>query len=319
MLLEGGHPVRFELDFRTHPGPRGEIGLITLRAFPPVREDLLGRAVHAASDAEVAVVFAGLGEEFESEGFDRSSLELPSEQLELIAAVAAANPATVVVVSAGAQVLVDWAEQVPAVLLVWYPGQELGDALAHVLLGQAEPGGRLPMTFPARPEDAPVLEPGPDDPAANEWHYREGLFVGYRHYDRAQLTPVYCFGHGLGYTTFDYEDLRVERKHREDFGVEVEVAVRIRNSGSRRGKEVVQLYVGSEQVSRPLWELRDFRTIVLEPGGEKDLPFTLRERAFSQWDSDLGDWAIVSGVHTIGVGSSSRDLRLTATLADLGA
>jgi beta-glucosidase len=312
--LESGRPVRLELDFRTHPGPRGEIGLITLRAFPPAREDLLRRAVQAASDADVAVVFAGLGEEFESEGFDRSSLELPSEQLELIAAVAAANPATVVVVSAGAQVSMDWAEQVPAVLFVWYPGQELGDALAHVLLGLAEPGGRLPMTFPARPEDAPVLEPGPDDPDAKEWHYREGLFLGYRHYDRAQLTPAYCFGHGLGYTTFDYDDLRVERR-----GPEVEVAVRVRNSGRRRGKAVVQLYVGAERADRPPWELRDFRRIALDPGREEDVCFTLGERAFSHWDSELGGWAILSGAQKIAVGSSSRDLRLTATLADLGA
>jgi len=316
--LEGARPVRFELDFRTHPGPSGEIGLITLRAFPPAPADLQERAVQAASDADVAVVIAGLGEAFESEGFDRSSLELPAEQLELISAVAAANPATVVVLSAGSQVLMDWAEQVPAVLLVWYPGQEFGDALANVLLGRAEPGGRLPMTFPACLEDAPVLEPGPDDPVANDWHYRDGLFVGYRHYDRDQLTPAYCFGHGLGYTTFDYEDLLVERKGRADRGLEVQAAVRVRNTGSRSGKAVVQLYVGSERADRPPWELRDFRSIALDPGAEKDVRFTLRERAFSQWDSELADWAILPGPHKIAVGSSSRDLHLTATLADLG-
>jgi beta-glucosidase len=315
--LERGRPVRFELDFRTHTGPSGEIGLITLRAFPPTPENLLRRAVQAASAADVAVVFAGLGEEFESEGFDRSSLELPTEQLELIAAVAEANPATAVVVSAGAQVLLDWAEQVPAVLLVWYPGQAFGDALARVLFGRAEPGGRLPMTFPGRPEDVPVLAPGPDDPSTNEWHYREGLFVGYRHYDRAQLTPAYCFGHGLGYTTFDYEDLRVERKSRADGGFEVEAAVRVRNSGSRCGKAVVQLYVGAERADRPPWELRDFRAIVLDAGAEEDVRFTLRERAFSEWNSELGGWAILSGAQKVAVGTSSRDLRLKATLADL--
>jgi beta-glucosidase len=310
--LEGGRPVEFELEFRPQPDSKGEqIGLVTLRAFPPAPADLQERAVQAAADADVAVVIAGLGEEFESEGFDRSSLELPAEQLELIAAVAAANPATVVVVSAGAQVLLDWAEQVPAVLVVWYPGQEFGDALAEVLLGRAEPGGRLPMTFPARPEDAPVLEPGPDDPAANEWHYREGLFVGYRHYDRHRLTPAYCFGHGLGYTTFDYEDLRVERN-----GAAVEAAVRVRNTGGRRGKTVVQLYVGSEHPERPAWELRDFRSVLLDAGAEEDVGFTLPERAFSEWNSELGDWTIIPGTHTVAVGTSSRDLRLTATLAD---
>jgi beta-glucosidase len=318
VTLEGGRPVQFELDFRAHPGPAGAIGLVTLRAFPPAPEDLHERAVEAAASADVAVVVAGLGEEFESEGFDRSSLELPAEQLRLISAVAAANPATLVVLSAGSQVLMDWAEQVPAVLLVWYPGQEFGDALAQVLLGRAEPGGRLPMTFPARANDVPILEPGPDDPLANEWHYREGLFVGYRHYDRHQLTPAYCFGYGLGYTTFVYEDLRVERKSGVERGLEVEAAVRVRNTGSRRGKAVVQLYVGSEHTERPLWELGDFGNVVLDPGAEEDVRFTLRERAFSQWDSALGDWAMIPGSHKVAVGSSSRELHLTATLADLG-
>jgi beta-glucosidase len=313
VTLEGGRPVNFELDFTVQPSSEGEeIGLITLRAFPPAAQDLRERAVQAAADADVAVVIAGLGEEFESEGFDRTSLELPAEQLGLISAVAAANPATVVVLSAGAQVLLDWAEQVPAMLLVWYPGQEFGDALADVLFGRAEPGGRLPMTFPERPEDAPVLDPGPDDPVGNQWHYREGLFVGYRHYDRHQLTPPYCFGHGLGYTTFAYEDLQVERQ-----GLSVEAAVRVRNTGRRRGKTVVQLYVGSERAERPPWELRDFQSVVLDPGAEEDVRFTLAERAFSEWNSDLGDWAIIPGAQTVAVGTSSRDLPLTATLADL--
>ena len=318
VTLEGGRPVHFELDFRAHPGPAGEIGLVTLRAFPPAPEDLQERAVQAAAGADVAVVVAGLGEEFESEGFDRPSLELPAEQLRLISAVAAANPATVVIVSAGAQVLMDWAEHVPAVLLVWYPGQELGAALAKVLFGRAEPGGRLPMTFPARLEDVPVLEPGPDDSEANEWHYEDGLFVGYRHYDQHRLTPAYCFGYGLGYTTFELDDLRVEQQSRADRSVEVEVAVRVRNTGSRRGKAVVQLYVGSELAERPPWELKDFRSVALDAGTEEDVGFTLPERAFSRWDVELGDWAMIPGAHKVAVGTSSRDLGLTATIADLG-
>jgi beta-glucosidase len=318
VTLEGGRPVDFELDFRVQPSSEGEeIGLITLRAFPPAAQDLHERAVQAASDADVAVVIAGLGEEFESEGFDRTSLELPAEQLRLISTVAAANPATVVVLSAGAQLLMDWADQVPAALLVWYPGQEFGDALADVLFGRAEPGGRLPMTFPARADDAPVLEPGPDDPAANEWHYREGLCVGHRHYDRHQLAPAYCFGYGLGYTTFEFEDLRLERKNRADRGLEVEAVVHVRNTGRRRGKAVVQLYVGSEHLERPPWELKDFRSVVLDAGAEKDVRFTLRERAFSQWNCELGGWAIIPGTHKVAVGTSSRELHLTATLADL--
>jgi beta-glucosidase len=310
VTLEGGRPVPFELDFRSTPGPNGEIGLITVRAQPPAPGDLLQRAVQAAKEADVAVVFAGLGEEYECEGYDRESLELPREQQELIAAVADANPSTIVVLSVGAPVLLDWAQGVPTLLLVWYGGQELAPALADVLVGRAEPGGRLPMTFPARPEDAPVLDPAPDDPTADTWHYREGLFIGYRHFDRYELEPAYCFGHGLGYTQFSYEDIQVERSGRD-----VEVKVRLRNSGARRGKEVVQLYVGSEDPSRPVRELKAFQRIELDAGGEGELTFKLDERAFSQWDSDAGGFVVIPGRHEIAVGRSSRDLCLTENIA----
>ena len=309
VVLEGGRRVPFELDYRMAPGPVGEIGLITLRARPPEPAGALERAVEAARAADVAVIVVGLGDEYECEGYDRTSLELPREQTDLIAAVAAANPRTVVAVSAGAPVLLDWAARVPALLIVWYGGQELGPALAEVLLGQAEPGGRLPMSFPARVRDAAVLDPAPDDPAG-AWHYREGLFIGYRHFDRHQLEPAYCFGQGLGYTRFSYEELHVERNGRG----ELEVAVRIRNLGGRRGKEVVQLYVGSEDPNRPRRELRAFARIDLDAGAEGELSFTLGERAFSRWDEEAGRFALIPGKHEIAVGSSSRDLRLTETV-----
>ncbi len=307
--LEGGKPVAFEFDYRTTPGPRGEIGLVTLRAQAPEPPDLLDRAIAAASAADVAVVVAGLGEEHECEGYDRATLDLPREQHELITAVAAANPRTVVVLSAGAPVSVEWAEQVPALLLVWYAGQELGPALADVLIGRAEPGGRLPMTFPARPEDAALLDPAPDDPETDRWHYREGLFIGYRHFDARGIEPAYCFGHGLGYTTFSYEELRVEPA-----GPEVRVAVRIRNRGERRGKEVVQVYIGTEDVTRPLRELKAFAPIELDPGAEGELTLFLDERAFSQWDGEQGRFAPIPGRHGVAAGSSSRDIRLTESI-----
>jgi beta-glucosidase len=310
VVLEGGKPVTFEFDYRMAPPRDGKsIGLITLRAQPPEPEDLLARAVEAATEADVAVVMVGLGEEHESEGYDRTTLELPQEQRELIAAVAAANPNTVVALSAGAPVSLDWAERVPTVLLVWYAGQELGAALGEVLMGYAEPGGRLPMTLPARPEDAAVLDPAPDDPETSKWHYREGLFVGYRHFDRNQLEPAYCFGHGLGYTRFAYEELLVERN-----GDHVEVSVRIRNRGRRRGREVVQLYVAFEDPSRPPLELKAFERIDLDPDAEGTLTFVLDDRAFSQWDSEAGRFVPIPGSHEIVVGSSSRDLRLRKNL-----
>jgi beta-glucosidase len=306
VALEAGKPVAFELEYRMTPGPEGEIGLVTLRARLPEPEGLLERAVDGASAADVAIVVAGLGEEHECEGYDRTTLDLPPEQRELIAAVTEANPRTVVVLSAGAPVLVDWAEDVPAVLLVWYGGQEVASALGQVLLGRAEPGGRLPMTFPARPQDAAVLDPAPDDADTCSWHYREGLFIGYRHFDRHELEPAYCFGHGLGYTRFGYEQLHVERNARG----ELDVVVRIRNRGDRRGKEVVQVYVGSEDPARPRRELRAFGRIDLDAGAAGELTFTLGERAFSQWDGEAGRFTPIPGRHEIAVGRSSRDLRL---------
>jgi beta-glucosidase len=172
-------------------------------------------------------------------------------------------------------------------------------------MGYFEPGGRLPMTFPARPEDAAVLDPAPDDPNTGAWHYREGLFVGYRHFDRYEREPSYCFGHGLGYTRFDYEELRVGRN-----GDQVEVSVRIRNRGGRRGKEVVQLYVSSEDPGRPPLELTAFERIDLDPDEASTLTFALGERHFSRYDSEAGRFALIPGRHEIAVGSSSRDLRL---------
>ena len=303
--LEGGKPVPFELDYRMTPGPAGEVGLVTLRARAPEPENLLERAVEAARRTDVAVVVTGLGEEYECEGYDRSSLDLPQEQRELIVAVAGANPRTVVVVSAGGPVSLDWTEEVPAILVVWYGGEELGPALADVLFGRAEPGGRLPMTFPARPEDAPVLDPAPDDQDSGAWHYREGLFVGHRHYDRYGFPPAHCFGHGLGYAHFEYEAMRVERNGRE-----VEVAMRLRNASRRRGKEVVQLYVSSADTSRPPLELKAFEPVELAAGADAEVTFTLGARAFSKWDDEERGFLPIPGEHEIAVGSSSRDLRL---------
>jgi beta-glucosidase len=295
-------PSPFE-SFRALAGPSADIR----------HEPELPQAIDAARAADVAVVFAGLGEEHESEGFDRTSLDLPREQLELITAVAAANPRTVVVLSVGAPVSLDWAKHVPAILLAWYGGQELGPALAAVLTGGAEPGGRLPMTWPADAGEVPVLDPGPDDRDADVWHYREGLFVGYRHFDKHELEPAYCFGHGLGYTRFGYEGISVERTRDGEF----HVSVRIRNRGARRGKEVVQLYVGSADPSRPPLELKAFSCVELDPGAEREIAFSLAERAFSHWDSEAGRFAPIAGAHEIAVGSSSRilPLRTTVTLS----
>jgi beta-glucosidase len=306
--LRAGEPVELEIDFRAEQFMESRAGALSFRMRLPAPPDILERAVEAARQADVAVVVVGLGEELEGEGRDRVSLALPTEQAALVRAVAAANPRTVVVVNAGSPLLLDWAEQAPALLWAWYAGQEYGNALADVLLGAADPGGRLPTTLPAHPEDAPVFSPVPD-PETLEWRYDEGLFVGYRHYDRRGVEPAYCFGHGLSYTSFAYDDLRLEWA-----GGSLEVSLRLTNSGGRRGKEVVQLYVGCELPERPLRELRDFAAVVLEPGESRELRFVLGERALSQWDALQHNWTRIQGPLTVAVGSSSRDLRLEAPI-----
>ncbi|MGZ4411032.1 MAG: beta-glucosidase H [Gaiellaceae bacterium] len=307
--LAAGRPVELEIDFRAEQFMESRAAALSFRMRPPAPPDILDRAVAAARRADAAVVVVGLGEELEGEGRDRSSLELPREQAELVRAVCGANPRTVVVVNAGAPVVLDWAEQAPALLWAWYAGQEYGNALADVLFGAAEPGGRLPTTLPARAADAPVLSAAPD-PATLEWRYEEGLFVGYRHYDRHAVEPAYCFGHGLSYTSFAYDDLRVGEVSTDG----VEVALRLTNSGERRGKEVVQVYVGCELPERPLRELRDFAAVTLDPGESREVCFRLGERAFSRWDAHEHRWTRIPGPLTVAVGSSSRDLRLSAPL-----
>jgi beta-glucosidase len=310
VALRAGERVPFELVLRGQKGgAMNQAGLISLRCAPPAPVDQLERAVAAARDAEVAIVVVGLGEALECEGFDRETLSLPEEQLRLLEAVAAAQPRTIAVVNAGAPILLDWAERIPALLWAWYPGQEYGDALADVLLGAAEPGGRLPTTLGRRGEDYPVLDPRPD--AANEWHYDEGLLIGYRHFDRRELRPAYAFGHGLGYTEWSYDGLDIEPTK-----AGATLHVRIRNSGARRGKEVVQAYVAptDADATRPVRELRAFTAVDLDRGEERTVDLKLDWRSFCGWDEASGSWTRLPGPFEVAVGRSSRDLRLTATL-----
>ncbi|MCL2552299.1 MAG: glycoside hydrolase family 3 C-terminal domain-containing protein, partial [Actinomycetia bacterium] len=205
-------------------------------------EELLDEAVAAARAAHTAVVVVATTERVESEGFDRTGLRLPGRQDELVARVAAANPRTVVVVNSGAPVEMPWREEVAAVLLAWFPGQEAGAALADVLLGVREPGGRLPTTWPARLADAPVSRVTPQN---GQLVYEEGLFIGYRAWDRVPAVPAYPFGHGLGYTTWAYESLTLEPGSLQD-GTLAQAVVKLRNTGARHGREVVQLYLRPE-------------------------------------------------------------------------
>jgi beta-glucosidase len=229
-------------------------------------------------------------------------MRLPGEQDELVAAVAAANPRTVVCVNAGSPVAMDWADAVPTILQCWLPGEEWGHALADVLVGARAPGGRLPTSFPVKVEDSPAHDTYPGKEGRVD--YADGLLMGYRGYDRAGTAPRFCFGHGLTYTTFDYSDLAVDGRR---------VSVAVTNTGDRDGEEVVQLYVHRVDAPtlRPERELRRFAKVAIAAGATQTLTFELDDRCFSEWD---GGWRIPDASWEVHVGRSSRDLRVSGAI-----
>jgi beta-glucosidase len=258
----------------------------------------IAEAVAMAAASDVAIIVVGTTEEVESEGFDRSSLALPGRQDELVRRVVAANPRTVVVVNAGAPVLLPWADDVPAVLLAWFPGQEFGAALADVLTGAAEPGGRLPVTWPRSEDGLPSATP-----TDGGLRYDEGIFIGYRWYDREGRTPRFPFGHGLGYTTWDH--LAIEP-------VAGGVTVRVRNTGDRAGREVVQVYASrpDSAVARPPRWLAGWAVVEAGPGEEVTAEVAIAPRAYEHWSVADGGWRTESGTFVLSAGSSSADLPL---------
>jgi len=290
---------------------RGQVRGLLVGAGPPVLTDPIAAAVAAAAAAEVAVVVVGTNADWETEGEDRTTLALPGAQDELVARVAAANPRTVVVVNSGSPVLMPWLHDVAAVMQVWFPGEEFGEALADMLFGEAEPGGRLPVTLPRRLEDTPAYAhyPGIDGRAV----YGEGLLIGHRWYDSMGHEPVFAFGHGLGYTEWEFGEatLNGDTEHG------VVVSVTARNVGARAGSTVVQCYVqspaadpeGRHGTRRPLRTLRGFTKVAAAAGAEVTATIVLDTRAFSVWDDASRSWVVPPGDHGVSVGWSSRDLR----------
>ncbi|MBO0901419.1 glycoside hydrolase family 3 C-terminal domain-containing protein [Cellulomonas sp. zg-ZUI22] len=279
---------------------------------------LLAQAVEAARTAGTVVAFLGLPGPDESEGYDRPRLGLPDNQLRLLAALAEVNPRVVVVLANGSAVSVTpWRDDVAAVLETWLGGQAGGSAVADVLLGAREPGGRLTETIPLRLEDTPAFGNFPGE--AGRVRYGEGVLVGYRWYDTRDLPVAYPFGHGLGYTTWAYDGLRVE-VHGEGADVRLDVAVTVTNTGTRTGREVVQVYVRDPEaaVMRPTRELRAFAPIDLEPGASRDVTFTLGARALAYWHPGLRRWAVEGGRFVVEVGASSRDVRASAVVDVVG-
>ena len=273
-------------------------------------ESIVGEAVEAARSSDVAIVFAGLNDSIEAESLDRLSMDLPQDQKDLIRKVTAVNPRTIVVMTSGAPLLMnDWIDNVPAVLQAFYYGQEGGNALADVLLGKHSPAGKLPVTFPVRWEDSPAFGRFPGDGKTLE--YSEGIFVGYRWFDKRSIKPLFPFGHGLSYTTFEYSELQL----RPTGGGELVATLSVRNTGSRDGSEAVQLYVEDvrSSVERPPQELKGIAKVFLKAGEKKTVSITLSKDAFAFFDVRSSAWVAEPGDFKILVGSSSRDIRLRKT------
>ena len=314
MELAGGEEVMLVLTHEAEPPgtAMGDLGVsFQLNVAPPYAGDdeEIERAVALARAADAVVLVVGTTEEVESEGFDRDSLSLPGRQDELVRRVAAANAATVVVVNAGAPVLMPWAQDVAAVLLAWFPGQEFGNALADVLLGVAEPGGRLPTTWPATERGLPSTRP-----VAGVLAYDEGLMIGYRAEGRGERATLFPFGHGLGFSSWEYESL--DAPARTSPGAAVRVTVAVRNAGRRRSREVVQLYASRPDsgIERPVRWLVGFAAVQADPGQTATATIIVPPRAFEHWSVQAGGWAVEPGTFELTAGSSSAVLPLSAPI-----
>ena len=276
-------------------------------------EEMIGEAVAAARAASVAVVFAGLPDVYESESYDREHMRMPACQNRLIEAVAEANPNTVVVLHNGSPVEMPWLGKVRGVLEAYLGGQAVGKATVRVLFGDCCPCGRLPESFPKKLSDNPsFLFYGGE---GNVAEYREGIFVGYRYYDRKETELLFPFGYGLSYTDFVFSDLRLSAEEITDRDT-LTASVKVRNTGDRTGKTVVQLYVGDREstVFRPVRELKGFEKVELRPGEEKEISFLLDKRSFAYWNTEIGDWHVESGEFSIDIGYSSRDIAASASV-----
>jgi beta-glucosidase len=307
--LEADREIPIELTYRPEAGGvalgAADVTMLTVQLnVAPVFDEQaeFDRAVSLAAESDVAVVVVGTNEEVESEGYDRTSLALPGRQDELVRAIAAVNPRTVVVVNSGAPVLLPWADDVAAVLVSWFPGQEFGNALVDVITGAVEPGGRLPVTWPASEEDLPQVKP-----VNGELPYDEGLLIGYRWYLATERTPAFPFGHGLGYTTWAYQDMAIDGDT---------VMITVRNTGSRPGREVVQVYASrpDSAVQRaPLW-LIGAAIVEAAPGEAAQASVTTADYNFRHWDSSAHIWVTEPGQYQLHAGCCVAELPLTGEI-----
>ena len=305
--LKGGksYPIKMEYWFAGDVRHRS----VHIGHQPPLAKDTIADAVKLAKRSDVVILVAGLNHEWESEGFDRVDMKLPGEQNKLIKQVLKANKNTVVVLNAGSPLEMPWIDKAQTVLQLWYNSQEQGNALADVLFGDVNPSGKLPTTFPVRLEGNPAFINYPGE--NGKVRYGEGIFVGYRYYDKKDVSPLFPFGHGLSYTKFKYSNLKLGAKKVASTGT-LKVKVDVTNTGKLMGKEIVQLYVHDVNASfaRPEKELKAFEKVELKPGQKKTVTFLLDREAFWYFDTETNKWSTETGEFEILVGASSRDIRM---------
>ena len=277
------------------------------------KQKLIDEAVKAATGADVVVVFAGLTDDYESEGFDRAHMRLPDSHNQLIDAVSAANPNTVVVLAGGSPVEMPWLKNVKGLLNSYLGGQAGSGAVADILTGAVNPSGKLAETYPLRIQDTPCFGNFPGNPATVE--YRESVYVGYRYYEKAEKAVAFPFGFGLSYTQFEYSDLKLSKDKIKD-DEPLTATFTVKNTGHTAGAEIVQLYVAgsSPDVFRPMKELRGFSKVFLNPGQENEISIVLGKRAFAFYNTAINDWHTQSGNYELLVGASSADIRLKASV-----
>ena len=274
-------------------------------------KQLRTEAVMTAKEADAVIIFGGLNHDFDTEAGDRPNLKLPYFQDELISAVNKVNKNTVVVLISGSPVEMPWVKEVPAIAQGWLNGLEAGNAIVDVLFGDENPSGKLPFTFPKKLSDSPAHANGNYPGEHHRVNYKESLFVGYRYFDTKNIEPLFCFGHGLSYTSFRYSDLKVDDAQ-IGLNDSLRIKLTVRNTGTKSGAEVVQCYIHDVQssLSRPFKELKGFAKVHLNPGEEKDVSFAFGGRDFSFYDDARKKWRREPGEFELLVGSSSRDIRL---------
>ena len=278
-----------------------------------MNQELIDKAKETAKKSNVAIIFAGLPDRYESEGYDRTHMKMPENHNKLIEEIRKVQPNTIVVLSNGAPVEIPWIDKVKGLLESYLGGQAGGGAVADILFGEVNPSGKLAETFPKKLSHNPSYLNFPGE--GNKVEYREGVFVGYRYYDKKEIEPLFPFGYGLSYTTFEYTDIIVDKKEITDKET-IEVKVKVKNTGKVKGKEIVQLYVRDveSKVNRPEKELKGFEKIELAPGEEKTVTFKLDKRSFAYYNTEIRDWYVESGEFEILVGKSSKEIELKETV-----